>query len=120
VVYGKFGGPNRGAHKGDRDLFSAKELTIEPGAKATIKDGGAYGLITVQGYGRVGKHILQSPNMIRFGAMTEDEVFVSHEAATRGVVFENTGTEPLVTLRYFGPDSAPMAPETGAFKTIKR
>jgi hypothetical protein len=120
VVYGKFGGPNRGAHKGDRDLFSAKELTIEPGAKATIKDGGAYGLITVQGYGRIGKHVLQSPNMIRFGAMTEDEVFVSHEVATRGVVFENTGTEPLVTLRYFGPDSAPKAPDTGAFKNIKR
>jgi hypothetical protein len=42
--------------------------------------------------------------MIRFGANTEDEVFISHEAATRGVVVENTGSEPLVGLRYFGPD----------------
>jgi hypothetical protein len=120
VVYGRFGGPNQGALPGDRDLFSAKELTLQPGAKATIKDGGAYGLITVQGMGRIGKHLLQSPNMIRFGAMTEDEVFVSHEAAVQGVVFENTGSEPLVTLRYFGPDSAPNAPRTGAFKTRKR
>ena len=42
--------------------------------------------------------------MIRFGEETEDEVFITHEAATRGVEIENTGSEPLVGLRYFGPD----------------
>ena len=52
--------------------------------------------------------------------MTMDEVFVSHEAATKGVTFKNTGHEPLVTLRYFGPDSAPNAPDTGAFKTLRK
>ena len=36
------------------------------------------------------------------------------------MTFENTGTEPLVILRYFGPDSAPNAPDTGAFKTVRR
>jgi hypothetical protein len=120
VVYGRFGGPNKGARRGDRDLFSAKELTLEPGVKVTIKDGGAYGLITMQGVGRVNRHRLQSPSMIRYGAMTEDEVFVSHDAAVRGVTFENTGSEPLVTLRYFGPDAAPDSPQTGAFKNIRR
>ena len=119
VVYGRFGGPNTGSKRGDRDLFSAKELTVEPGAKVTIKDGGASGLITVQGIGKINKHFMQSPNMIRFGAMTQDEVFISHEAATAGVTFENTGTEPFVTLRYFGPDSAPDSPHTGAFKNLK-
>jgi hypothetical protein len=54
--------------------------------------------------------------MIRFGEMTEDEVFVSYEAATKGVTFENTGSEPLVTLRYFGPDANKDAPEVGAYK----
>ena len=34
--------------------------------------------------------------MIRFGADTEDEVFITHEAAARGVEIENTGSEPLV------------------------
>jgi hypothetical protein len=87
--------------------------------KVTIKDNAASGLITVQGYGRINKHVLQSPNMIRFGQMTQDEVFISHEAASRGVTFENTGTEPMVMLRYFGPDSAPKAPDTGAFKNVK-
>jgi hypothetical protein len=110
VVYGKF--------KGEQ-LFCAKELTVDPGVKVTIKDGGACGLITVQGSGRVGKLRLETPAMIRFGQMTEDEVFVSHEAATQGVVFENTGTEPLVTLRYFGPGSCPDMPDVGAFKTLK-
>jgi len=107
IVYGKVDG---------KQLFTAKELTLEPGAKCTVKDGGAYGLITVQGYGKIGKLTLQSPSMIRFGAMTEDEVFVTAKAAADGVTFENTGTEPLVTLRYFGPDAQPKAPSVGDHK----
>ncbi len=94
IVYGRIDG---------QQLFSAKELTVQPGAKCTIKDGGAYGWITVQGEGHIGKLRLQTPAMIRFGQMTEDEVFVTHKAARAGVVVENTGTEPLVSLRYFGP-----------------
>jgi len=97
-------------------LFSAKELTVQPGAKYTLKDGAASGWITVQGKGRMGKLNLQTPAMIRFGAETEDEVFISHEAATRGVEIENTGSEPLVGLRYFGPDSFDTVPEVGAYK----
>jgi hypothetical protein len=107
IVYGKVNG---------EELFSAKELTVNPGAKATIKDNGAYGLITVQGTGRIGKLALQTPVMIRFGELTEDEVFVAHDAAREGVVFENTGSEPLVTLRYFGPDTNPHAPKVGDHK----
>src|SRR5688572_10058779 len=34
-------------------LFTAKELTIEPLQKCTIKDNGAYGLIVVQGKGKM-------------------------------------------------------------------
>ena len=41
---------------------------------------------------------------------------VSHEAAREGVVFDNTGSEPLVTLRYFGPDTNPQAPNVGDHK----
>ena len=32
---------------------------------------------------------------------------------------ENTGTEPLVTLRYFGPDTNPQAPSVGDYKRRK-
>ena len=99
-----------------KQCFSAKELTVQPGVKCTIKDGGSYGLITVQGSGRIGKMRLDTPVMIRFGEMTEDEVFVSNEAAVQGVVFENSGTEPLVTLRYFGPDTFIDVPQVGDHK----
>jgi hypothetical protein len=102
IVYGRVGG---------KQLFSAKELTVEPGARCTLKDPGASGWITVQGRGRMGKLALQTPAMIRFGARTEDEVFITHEAATRGVEIENTGSEPLVGLRYFGPDVHGDLPE---------
>jgi hypothetical protein len=107
IVYG---------HVDSKQLFSAKELTIEPGAKCVLKDPGASGWITVQGKGRMGKLNLQTPAMIRFGEETEDEVFISHEAATAGVEIENTGSEPLVGLRYFGPDCHKKIPMVGDYK----
>ncbi len=107
IVYGKVDG---------EQLFSAKELTLAPGAKFTIKEPGASGWITVQGRGRMGTLDLQTPAMIRFGAETEDEVFISYEAATAGVEIENTGSEPLVGLRYFGPDVHPKLPSVGDYE----
>lgn len=105
VVYGTIGGQQR---------FSARELTVMPGARCTIRDAGAYGLIVTQGHGTIGKLPVDCPSMIRFGQMTQDEVFVSHEAATGGVTFENKSrTDPLVTLRYFGPDVHAHMPEVG-------
>ena len=63
---------------------------------------------------------LQTPAMIRFGQNTEDEVFISHEAATRGVEIENTGSEPLVGLRYFGPGVHANLPLNGAWKAGRK
>jgi hypothetical protein len=108
IVYGKIA---------NEQLFSAKELTIEPGAKCTIKDRGAYGLIVVQGKGKMNRLNLDCPKLIRFHEMTEDEVFCTEAAAKAGVVFENTSkVEPLVMLRYFGPEVNPHAPAVGAYK----
>jgi hypothetical protein len=102
IVYGKVRG---------EQLFSAKELTVNPGAKVTIKDNGATSVIAVQGEGRMNKQRLSSPKLIRFHELTEDEVFVTESAAKAGVAYENTsGTEPLVVLRYFGPEVNPEAP----------
>ena len=107
IVYGKVRG---------EELFSAKELTVEPGTKITIKDNGAYGMIAVQGSGTINGKPLQTPAMIRFGELTEDEYFVSHAAARDGVTYDNTGSENLVILRYFGPGVNPEAPAIGAYK----
>ena len=81
-----------------------------------IKDPGSSGWITTQGKGRIGKLALQTPALIRFGQSTEDEVFISHEAATAGVEIENTGSEPLVGLRYFGPDVHKKVPLVTEFR----
>jgi hypothetical protein len=107
IVYGTVDG---------QQLFSAKELTIEPGQKCLLKDPGPSGWITVQGRGRIGRLALQTPAMIHFGEETEDEVFITAETATAGVEVENTGSEPLVGLRYFGPDTHPNLPKIGDYK----
>ena len=94
---------------------TAKELTVHPGVRCTVRDNGAYGLITVQGEGRINGMRLNCPKLIRFHDLTEDEAFVTDEAARAGVRYENTSaTEPLVVLRYFGPEVNPDAPEVGA------
>jgi hypothetical protein len=111
IVYGKVNG---------QQYFSAKELTVDPGVKCTIQDKGAYGLITVQGKGKMNQLKLDCPKLIRFHELTEDEVFCTEAAASAGVVFENTSdVEPLVVLRYFGPDVNPDAPEIGSYRKNK-
>lgn len=91
------------------DYYSAKELTVYPGRTVTIKDAGAYGLICVQGYGRFGNHAISSPSLIRFGEMTEDEFFVTYDAASRGVQITNlSSAEPLVILKHFNPGNPEM------------
>jgi hypothetical protein len=108
IVYGKVDG---------EQLFTAKELTVEAGVKATIMDTGAYGLVCVQGTGKINRQPLNSPKIIRFHELTEDEYFITEDGAKAGITYENTsGTEPLVVLRYFGPEVNPDAPEMGAYK----
>ena len=91
---------------------TAKRLTVLPGEKVTIKDNGAYGLICVQGMGKIAGQLMYSPSLIHFTDLTCDEYFVTEDAAKRGVVFENDSpTEVLEVLRYFGPEVNPDAPE---------
>jgi len=111
IVYGKVDG---------EQLFTAKELTVEPGAVVTVNDTGAYGLICVQGRGAINGEALNSPKLIRFHELTEDEYFVSEDGAKHGVTYANTSeTEPLVILRYFGPEVNPDAPVMGAYRKNK-
>ena len=80
----------------------------------------AYGLIVVQGSGTIGKLDVDSPNFIRFGEITKDEVFVTAKRAAEGVTFKNTGSEPFVSLRYFGPDTHPDLPKVGDHRKVKK
>jgi hypothetical protein len=53
-----------------RQDFSAKELTVDPGAVCTIQDNGAYSLIVVQGGGKMNDLVLDCPKMIGFREST--------------------------------------------------
>ncbi len=83
--------------------FSAKELTVFPGQTVKIKDSAAYGLIVVQGYGKVGNLEVESPTLIRFGELTKDELFVTREAASELEIINLSDSENLVMLKHFGP-----------------
>jgi hypothetical protein len=86
--------------------FSARELTVLPGRTVTIRDAAAYGMILMQGHGRMGVWEVETPALIRFGQLTADEFFVSETAAREGVTIENTSRhDPLVMLKHFGPDN---------------
>ncbi len=63
---------------------------------------------------------LNSPKLIRFHELTEDEYFCTEAGAKAGVTFENTSdTEPLVLLRYYGPEVNPDAPGIGDYRKRK-
>jgi hypothetical protein len=86
------------------DAFSAKELTVAPGATVTIKDNAAYGIIVVQGHGKMGVWDIETPSLIRYGQLTNDEFFITEKAAKEGVKIMNPSkTDPIVMLKHFGP-----------------
>ncbi len=85
--------------------FCAKELTVFPGRSATVADEEAYGLLVVQGHGAMNRMDVESPSLIRFGELTADEMFVTEEAAQKGVAVVNRSrSENLVMLKHFGPE----------------
>lgn len=91
------------------EAYSAKELTILPGASVTIKDNGAYGLIVLQGHGTLGVWDIETPSLIRFGQLTHDEYFVSESAAKDGIKLTNPSkTDSIVMLKHFGPGVNPV------------
>jgi hypothetical protein len=98
--------------------YSAKELTLFPKRIVTVKDSAAYGLILTQGHGTIGKHTVSTPSMIRFGEMTEDELFVTADTAAAGVKLQNlSDTDPLVILKHFGPGNPDAEPLRTANET---
>ena len=89
--------------------FGAKELIVYPGKTAVVKDGAAYGIIFVQGHGKIGVFDCEAPTLLRFGEQSSDEFFVSENTAKEGVTITNLSkTEVLVGLKHFGPNHPDM------------
>ena len=81
---------------------SAKRLTVYPGQTAVIKDAAAYGFILLQGKGKFGVWEIETPTLIHYGELTNDEFFVTEKAAKEGITITNTSTtEPIVMLKHF-------------------
>jgi len=86
------------------EYFAAKELTIFPRHKVTIKEDASYGLIVIEGRGKFGALEIETPAIIRFGQATRDELFVTREAAINGIAIVNESeNENLVMLKHLGP-----------------
>jgi len=89
--------------------IAAKELTVQPGRTVTIRDKAAYGAIMIQGHGTFGNYDAEAAIMLRYGGLSQDEYFVSEQAAKSGIaITNNSRSEPLVLLKHFGPNN----PET--------
>lgn len=88
------------------EFFAAKELTVFPKSSVNLKESGPYGVIVIQGHGRFGALEIESPQLIRFGQMTKDELFVTYRAAREGITVTNlSDKENLVMLKHFGPEA---------------
>jgi hypothetical protein len=97
------------------DYIAAKELTVFPGKTYVDKEKVAYGCIFIQGNGGFGSFKAETPTMLRFGQISQDEYFVGIQAAEQGVVITNPSkTEPIVILKHFPachPDTPGVAAE---------
>jgi hypothetical protein len=95
------------------EAFSAKELTVAPGKTVVIKDSAAYGIIMMQGHGKMGVWDIETPSLIRYGQLTNDEFFITEKAAMEGVKITNhSTTDPIVMLKHFGPNNPDLSPLT--------
>lgn len=78
--------------------FSGKRLVVQPGHAFTSRENGVYTLLVWSGHGRIAGH------EVRGGAPGLDELLVTHAAAVAAHEVVNCGDEPLVVLKFFGPD----------------
>ena len=84
--------------------FSGKKLVVEPGCTYVTKDAGVHNVLVWAGSGTYGGVPVKGRDP------EQDEVLVTHERAVRGVEVRNTGREPLVAIKFFGPDVNPDVP----------
>ena len=87
--------------------FSGKRLRLAPGAATTSLENGVYNLLAWQGEGTV------ADVAVHGGQPGDDELLLTHEAATRLHRIVNTGDTELLIIKFFGPDLNPDAPPAG-------
>jgi hypothetical protein len=94
--------------------FSGKKLVVRPGQAFVTAERGVYNILVWRGTGRYGG------SEVRGGEPGVDELFLVHDAATRAQLVENTGSDDLVVLKFFGPDINPDVPMLPALRAPHR
>jgi hypothetical protein len=60
---------------------------------------------------RHGRWEADTPALIRFGQLTQEEFFVSESAAQKGMtIVKPSATDPIVMLKHFEPGNPDLAP----------
>lgn len=77
-------------------------LRIKPGATLHYAQNGAYALLCRHGQGTVGRVAIQAPSEIHDGRLAADELFVTVEAARRGVPIQNRSAKEALQLLVVG------------------
>jgi hypothetical protein len=82
--------------------FSGTRVTLQPGRSYLSRGLGVHGLFIWRGEGLVDALPVAGQKV----SLTDssDEFLVSHDKALKGVRIRNTGAEPLVLFKFFGPD----------------
>lgn len=84
------------------------QISLASGASTRLQHNGPVALLCLQGQGLVSKTPIQAPHALHDGRLTADEIFVTGEAARRGVVLRNTSeTQALQLLRIFSETPTP-------------
>ncbi len=82
--------------------FSGKRLELQPGREFNSVEEGVHNILVWRGEGLVGKQPVKAGSFDL--KHCDDELLVTHGAAVKGYTIKNTGKEPLVLFKFFGPD----------------
>lgn len=87
----------------DNPKFTGTKVTVEPGKTFTSRDNGAYSVLVWDGEGTFGGLPIKG-TAGRIGDHKQNELFVTYERATKPLEIKSTGTEPILLIKFFGPD----------------
>jgi len=88
---------------GDNPKFTGTKVTVNPGKKFVTQDKGAYSVFVWDGEGTFGGLPIKG-TADRIGDHTQDELLVTYGRAARPLEIKNTGKQPLMLIKFFGPD----------------
>ncbi len=83
--------------------FTGTKITVEPGKTFVTQDKGVYAVFVWDGEGTLGGLPIKG-TASRVRDHKQNELLVTHERATKPLEIVNTGSEPLMLLKFFGPD----------------